>query len=300
MENNNNIDYEPKEQHRSVRGYKVIIVLLLIVLVGLAVIFWRQSNNMRRDFEIERDTLIANIEQFKVDIDNVRGANEEIAGNLQTERNRADSLLAEIRNERNRTNATIRKYEKEIGTLRAIMRHYVEQIDSLGRINRQLVDENINIRRNADAVGVRAAAAEERASELEGQVRIGSMVKARDVKITLLNTKDREVTRVSRAARLRVDFVLSANALAEVGGRRIYVQLKDAEGFIMTTNSVDGGGTFEFEGDKIAYTAYRDVDYGGSDLPVGIYYNGAMKKGAIHVDIYMDGTIIGSGDAVLR
>lgn len=141
--------------------------------------------------------------------------------------------------------------------------------------------------------------AEEKASELSTKVRQGAVIRARDIRLVALNARDKEVSRVKNAARLRVDFTLAANDLAEPGERTIYVRITSPDGYVQSNAAA---ATFEFEGERLTYTASRDVDYKNEDLGVGIFYNdgSGFTAGTYRVEIYVDGRLAGQNDIVLR
>ena len=206
--------------------------------------------------------------------------------------------MEKLQNERNISRATIRRYEKEINTMRNIMRNYVRQIDSLNQLNRSLTQENVAYRQQVNDERVRAQAAEERATEVSNRVKVGSIVRARDIVLSALNTNDRVVPRASRAVRLRVDFILTANELATPGERNVYVRITGPDGYVLAG---DVSSLFDYEGDKLTYSAVREIDYQNKDLEVGLYYNGeGITSGTYSVEIYMDGYMIGTAEAYLK
>lgn len=283
---------------KSIRGYQIVIVLLVVVLGVLAFVYFRQVNSLKKEARAEKAVLEENINDLIIDLDNLKVDNDSITYNLDVERQRADSLMECLRNERNINRATIRKYEKEIGTMRDIMRNYVRQIDSLNQLNRSLAQENVAYRQQVNDERLRARAAEERVSELSNRVKVGAIIRARDIELTALNSNDRVVPRASRAVRLRVDFILTANDLATPGERNVYVRITGPDGYVLAG---DVASLFDFEGDKLTYSAVREIDYQNSDLEVGLYYNGSgITSGTYMVEIYMDGYMIGSAEAYLK
>lgn len=283
--------------NKSLKGYKIIIILLVVLLIAVSLIYFMQSKERKQEFEMEREDLTTQISSLITEIDGINYANDTMTVNLAIERTRADSLMDKLQNERNISRATIRKYEQELGTLRTVMKRYVEQIDSLNRINKSLAQENVNYRMQVTNERMRAEAAEERATELSDKVRVGSVVRARDIRLVALNSNDKEVSRAGRAARLRVDFVLSGNELAEPGERFIYARVIHPDGYVMSENS----GMFDAGGERMTYSARREVDYQNKDLNVGIYYNGSdITGGTYRVELYMDGYRIGETEISLR
>ena len=190
-EYNSQGDNAPERTSKSIRGYQIVIILLVVVLGVLAFIYFRQVKSLKAEAKAEKAILEENINDLIVDLDNLKVDNDSISYNLGVERQRADSLMERLQNERNINRATIRKYEKELGTMRDIMRHYVKQIDSLNQLNRSLTQENVAFRQQVNDERIRAQAAEERASELSNRVKVGAIVRARDIVLTALNSNDR-------------------------------------------------------------------------------------------------------------
>ncbi len=283
---------------RTLKGYKVVVAILAVVLVAVSGLYFWQSWEQKREFAIERDTLTNRMLAIRGQMDGLQTTNDSLNTSIVLERLRTDSVLDVMARERNVTRAKIRSYEKELGTMRAIMTNYINTIDSLGKLNRRLQDENLGMRRQVTTERLRADKAEERVEDMDLRIRQGARVIARDIRMTALNNNDKEVTRVARAARLRVDFVLSANALANPGSRPVYIRVTGPDGYTLAGAQA---AAFDFEGEHIVYSAMRDVDYQGDDLPVGIYYSGTdLVAGSYHVAVYMDGLRIGQTEVLLR
>lgn len=302
-DNRDNYDYEddePRDDYagKSLKGYKFVIIVLMVILVAISALYFLQTHQLKADFAIERDTLTNQLSLIRDDFANLKTSNDTITYNLGVERNRADSLIEQLQKERNTSRATIRRYQKEVGTLRTIMKGYIHQIDSLNTLNQKLISQNVTYRKEITTQTQRADMAEEKADEMAVKIRQGSVVKARDIQLVTLNAGDRVVTRASRAARLRVDFVLSANELTQPGTRNVYVRITAPDGYIMAT---EASKTFNYEGDALVYSAMREIDYQSADLPVSVFYNGSgITAGEYLVEVYMDGYLAGSLKQILR
>ncbi len=286
---------------KSLKGYKVIIAILTVVLAALTFIFFTQVGKYRDANMIlndQRDTLVNRLSAMMIDFDELKIENDTITANLAAERFRADSLMNRMKQERSWNAAKIRDYEKELGTLRTIMQGYVRQIDSLNNLNQQLASENVQLRREGSTLRLRAETAEERAQELDLRVRRGAVIMARDISLNAINNKDNVVTRARQATRLRTDFVLTANELATPGPRDVYVRIVGPDGYVLANAS---NATFEYEGSPMAYSASRNVDYQNSDLHVNVFFNGGgIVAGKYSVTVYMDGHLVGSNEIILR
>ena len=303
-ENNRNYEYDDEQQpaavDKSIKGYRMVICILAVILVAISGLYFKIHQDQKRDYqflEIERDSIQSNLGVLMEDFDNLQITNDTISQNLATERLRADSLMQQLQKERNLSLRKIKQYEKQVTMLRGIMEGYLKQIDSLNTLNKKLINENVDYRKQVASQTLRADMAEEKAAELDTKVRQGAVVRARDIVLSTLNANGKVVTRAARAARLKVDFVLSANELANPGERTVYVRITSPDGYLLTTDAA----TFDFEGSPLIYTASREVDYQNDDLDVGLFYNGdGITAGKYAIEVYMDGIKIGSTETILR
>ena len=292
----------PQPDQNSIRGYRIVIIILSVILVALSALYYGIHRQQMRDNELlqaDRDSIQSDLGRLMTDYDNLQISNDSISANLTIERERADSLMTRLKKERSWNLAKIKQYEKEVGTLRSIMKSYVRQIDSLNTLNKKLIKENVSYRKEISSANLRAEMAEEKAAELDNKVRIGAVLRARDISLTALNVNSREVTRVKNASRQRVDFVLSANELAEPGNKAIYVRITSPDGYVLTTEEMP---TFEFEGERLSYSAMREVEYDNTkDLDVGIFYTSkGFTAGTYRIQLYCEGRLIGQAEIAMR
>lgn len=162
----------------------------------------------------------------------------------------------------------------------------------------KLINENVTYRKEISSAKLRAEMAEEKAAELDNKVRVGAVIRARDIRLSALNANSKPVSRIKNAARLRVDFVLTANELATPGAKTVYVRITSPDGYVLTTEAMP---TFDFEGERLSYSAMREVDYQNQDLEVGIYYNSTgFAAGAYTVQLFCDGRLIGTSQIAMR
>jgi len=286
-----------EKARKSIVGYRIVIIILAVILAALSALYMNIHREQQREYEllrIDRDSIQSNLGHLIEEYDNLQISNDTMAANLE----KANSLMEDLKRERKWNLAKIKQYEKEVGTLRTIMTGYLRQIDSLNSLNKQLIEENVSYRKEISSVTLRAEVAEEKAAELNNMVRQGSVLRARDIDLVALNAKGKEVSRVKNAARLRADFILSANELATPGDRTVYLRIVSPDGYPLSTESVP---TFEIDGERMTYSASRDIDYQNDDLGVSIFYNGSgFTAGTYTVQLYSDGYLIGSTEIAMR
>ncbi len=296
-------DYENEEKEandavkKSLRGYRVVIILLAIILAGVSALYFninRQQSNDMKLLQQDRDSIQSDLSGLIVEYDNMKFKHDTISMQLE----KANEMMEQLKRERRWNYAKIKEYEKEVGTLRSVMRNYLKQIDSLNNLNKKLVAENVTYRKEISTARLRADVAEEKASELANRVRQGAVLRTRSISMVALNANDKEVSRVKNATTLRVDFAITPNELAAPGNRKVYVCIKSPDGYLLTSESMP---TFEFQGMNIGYSAVREVDYQNEDVAVSIYYRGSgFTEGQYSIEIYTDGNMIGSGSVSMR
>lgn len=290
-----------KADESGLKGYKIAIVILTVILVALSIFYFSMHHQQQKDYNllsIDRDSIESNLTSLITEFDELEVNNEEMQINMEIERHRADSIITQLKRERSFNYAKLKQYEKEVGTLRTIMRGYLQQIDSLNNLNQKLISENVSYKKKISTVELRAEVAEERAKELDNRVREGARLRAQSISITTLNDNGREVSRVKRAERLSINFTLAPNALAEPGNKTIYVRITSPDGYVLTTDQIP---SFNLNGENLTYSASRDVDFQNSALPVSVFFAGTgFVDGIYKVEIYSEDYLIGTSDISLR
>ena len=307
----NKYDYNPEEGYdyeneeydtneavkKSLRGYRVVIILLAIILAGLSALYFNLNLQQKEDYALlqaDRDTIQSNLTSLISEYDNLKYQNDTIAAQLA----KASEMIEQLKRERRFNYNKLKAYQKEVGTLRSVMKNYLRQIDSLNTINKKVSAENVTLRKKITTANLRADVAEERASELQNKVQQGSVLRARDITIAALNANDKLITRVKNAATLRVDFTVGANELAAAGNRTIYLCITSPDGYLLSTDAMP---TFNLHGTKKGYSASREIDYQNEDVDVSIFYKGSgFIPGTYKVQLYTGGNLIGSTEVALR
>lgn len=295
-------DYEqPQSSGNATGGLKIAIVILLIILTAVSIMYWL---SVRRDAEeislmkVDMDTIEAQYGRLVGDMDLMKFDNDTLNANLQDQRHKADSLLDCLKNEKRANYAKIKKYERELSTLRGTLQGFVRTIDSLNRLNKKLVGENLKYRGELSKLRTATEAAKETATELNDKIVRGSVIKARNIELRAVNSRQKEVQKAKQANRLITTFVLAANDLATPGERTVYVRIVSPDGYDLSTPQ---GPTIEFEGSRVSYSASRKVDYDCNDLDVSVVYEcTGLIAGQYTVMVYMDGHLVGSNVIILK
>jgi len=297
-------DYGSQDpNNNSIKGLKIAIVILIVILIALGFQYFRQVQTLRgesADLIVEKDTLTTRLSRLMGDFSNMKFDNDTLNQNLMTERGKADSLMQKLTTERRWSQAKIREYERELGTLRSTMQGFVRQIDSLNKLNQKLTGENINMKREINTYKAQTAAAIETASELDNKIKRGQVIRARDINLRAINKRNKEVTRARQATQLVSTCVLTANELSNPGERTVYIRIIAPDGIDLQGSR---SSVFDFEGQSTPFAASRQVDYQGEDLDVSVYYDddgSGLSAGTYTVMVYLDGNMIGSAPVNLK
>ena len=298
-------DYEADvtRYKRSSAGFLTLAAILLILLIPLTIFAVKNYDKVkaieqdyallesaRSLFEEQNSLLQRDAESLVKELEEYKGKNDTMMQRYQE----AVVMLEQLQKEKTYNYNQLAKYRKEVDMLKGVMKGYLRKIDSLNDINTNLQAKNVEYEKERKSFKERAEKAEEKADELKTKVRIGSVIRTGGVRLVALNDNGKPVKRVKVASRLRVDFELTANELAEPGEKTIYVCITDPEGYVLSPASKMI--PFTFEGESRAASAVRKVSYENQSVPVSVFYDGeAFEKGTYTVDIYVDGRHCGSG-----
>lgn len=298
-------DYEEEiaRYKRSSVGFLTIAIVLLILLIPLTIFAVKNYGKVktieqdyalvesaRRLFEEQNSMLQRDAESLVEELEQYKSKNDTMMQKYQE----AVVMLEQLQKEKTYNYNQLAKYRREVDMLKGVMKGYLRQIDSLNDINTDLQAKNVAYEKERSDYQERVEKAEEKAEELNTKVRIGSVIRTGGVRIVALNDNGKAVKRIKVASRLRVDFELTANELAEPGEKTIYVCIIDPDGYVLSP--ADKMIPFTFEGEGLTASAMRKVSYENESVPVSIFYDGsAFQKGTYKVDIYIDGRHCGSG-----
>lgn len=266
-------------------------VILAAALIFLVVMYFDQKNKMVEMETVlteEKDSLANELRLMIHGYDTLKTDNDTLMANLERERNRIVKLL-----EINASNVQlIKKYRSEISTMREIMKSYIVQIDSLNTRNKELVAENLNIRTQMTQVQESNVALTRVKEELGAKVEVASVIQAKDITAVTLNKKRKETTRINLIDKLRICFTLRENPIAVAGEKEVFMRVIRPDSLVITTSP---DNLFDYNGNKLVYSASRLVDYMNQDIEMCIFLDntGDFIAGNYSVELFLENNIIG-------
>lgn len=276
------------------------LIAAVVLLAGTLAYIWWQKSSLVNELNLEKEELTSQMIALQNDYATLSSDYDMINSQLDSSREEVSQLIERIKKTEATNRSKMRQYEKELGTLRSIMRNYIVQIDSLNTLNKKLTADAAAARREAEASRKQSEELSKTVESLTGQVAVGSVVKARGLKIEAYNASDKVTDRSSRVVRMIASLSLVENDLAEKRPIRVYIRVKGPDG-ILLTNSTQR--TFQVAGgEPMICSASREVDYQGKEVEMSIYLNEipVFEKGIYTVEAYTDETKLGDAELMLR
>lgn len=290
----------------------IIWIAVAGVVLLLAVALWyilRQKQEMEDykmqvEMEREKEALEREYADLALQYDQYEGGkllinNDSLVEKLDAEKMKVQRLLEELRTVKSTNTARINELKKEIETLRGIMRSYVIQIDSLNSLNEKLVEENKTVTRKYEEATQTATQLQKDKEQLSQKVTIASKLDAVGIKVTPINNRGKEVSKIGKTEQLQICFALAKNVTAEVGEKYIYVRIVKPDGDVLVK---DRNALFRYEDRDINYSSRKLIEYDGEEMNLCIYWpvEEYLYPGNYRVDIFADNYLIGSRSFELK
>jgi Tfp pilus assembly protein PilN len=278
-------------------GMIVTSIILGVALVFLIYLYFDKKNKMIEMETVltqEKDSLANELRHMVVAFDTLKTNNDTLKAGMEKQKNKIVQLLSI-----NASNVRlIKSYKSEITTMREIMKSYIVQIDSLNTRNKMLSSENSEIKQQITQVRNTNTELSKVKEELSTKVEVASVIQAKNIAAVSLNKKRKETTRINLLDKLRICFTLRENPLAKPGQKDVYMRVIRPDSLVVSSSP---DNLFEYKGNKIIYSANRQVDYLNQDIEVCIYLdnNGDFIIGNYSVELYLEDNIIGRTNFML-
>jgi len=284
----------------SQKTWLVVVATLLLTVAYLGYQLSDRNGAVRMltgdnaELTLEKDQLILDLEKMRFSYDTLETENTMMLAELAAQQERIDGLLTKVKN----GYWEVSRLKKEAETLRSIMKGYIATIDSLNQMNLALLDENLAMKEEMEAVSQENAELVERQENMEEMLEAGQTLQVAELLPTgvrvLSSGRQRDTDRADRSDMLRVCFTILENRIAPVGDKVLRLRITDDAGNVLPDEE---GGT--------EFSATRTVDYARERLDACIFYASpdeaeALRAGTYLVEVLEGPTVIGTTDLVLR
>jgi len=308
-----NTEPENKKPEKEDRRNRFLIIIILILLVLIAILgwqYWTVHETMVEKTKIvevdkyKTDSLTNDLIGLQAQYASLRTNNKDIQAQLDSKKDTITMLMQQAEKYRNDP-YIIAQLKKETATLRTIMQGFVHTIDSLNTLNQKLtVERNVAVK-SLDEEKQNSSQLKKEKGELQDKIVQGSLLQASAIGADgiFLRFGRKEVTtaKARKAEKIKVQFSLAANRIAQSGNKTIYIRVISPDAKELS-KTADEASIFSFEGTKGFYSGTQTIDYANQEMSLSIYCesNVGFIPGKYIIKIYADQAEIGETTLSLK
>ena len=276
----------------------IAVSVLVIALIGITYLLFTEKQSNRElieEFALEKEDLENEYTRFAQQYDELKltVSNDSLSILLEQEQIKTQRLLEELRTVKISNATEIRRLKKELASLRKIMIGYINQIDSLNKLTNQQKQVIAEVTQKYNAASRQISNLSEEKKNLNKKVTLAAQLDATNIWIEHKNKRDKKVKKVKDIVKFAIGFTIVKNITAETGERTLYVNIYKPNNEVLTKNAAN---TFEYENRSLPYSIKKYIEYNGEEQSITVFWNVEeyLSAGTYRVDIFADGTMIGS------
>ena len=276
----------------------IAVSVLVIALIGITYLLFTEKQSNRElieEFALEKEDLENEYTRFAQQYDELKltVSNDSLSILLEQEQIKTQRLLEELRTVKSSNATEIRRVKKELASLRKIMIGYINQIDSLNKLTNQQKQVIAEVTQKYNAASRQISNLSEEKKNLNKKVTLAAQLDATNIWIEPKNKRDKKVKKVKDIVKFAIGFTIVKNITAETGERTLYVNIYKPNNEVLTKNAAN---TFEYENRSLPYSIKKYIEYNGEEQSITVFWNVEeyLSAGTYRVDIFADGTMIGS------
>lgn len=272
-----------------------LLVLLLIGVTVLLISEKKANSELVQEFDLEKEDLENQYTDFAKQYDELKltVSNDSLSVLLEQEQLKTQRLLEELRTVKSSNATEIRRLKNELATLRKVMIGYINQIDSLSKLNAHQKEVIADVTRKYNDASRQITNLSEEKNTLNKKVSLAAQLDATNINIQPTNKRGKAAKKVKDVVKFKINFTIVKNITAENGERTLYIRITKPDNDVLSKSS---SNTFPYENRNLVYSIKKYVEYNGEEQNVTVYWDVEeyLYAGAYRVDIFSDGTLIGS------
>jgi predicted RNase H-like nuclease (RuvC/YqgF family) len=304
MENENS-EQQPRKNSNKI----YFLVAVILALLGTnAYLFFKEKKSNERVVTIsdEKSRMQTEIDKIEAELDNSNSANIKLSEDMQNEQDIARAKIAELRAALKKgtlNQGQLAKAQEDIKQLRYFVTKYTADISELKQQNAVLTTERNTLLTTVDSVSTKASNLELANAELNTKVKAAAAIKTGSVSIIPLRVrssgKESGVTRANITKKLRVNFTVVNNQIAEKGMHDVFIRIIDPSGNLLIS---DNGSMFMADDEELQYTYKTAIEFANDGKVYSIDWTNPeiFQKGTYTIVLYADGYTMGRGTVTLR
>lgn len=299
---------DPKPASKDSNKIYFLVAVILALLGTNAYLFFKDKKANERIVTItdEKTRMQTEIDKIEAELDNANSKSVNLSEQMKQEQEIARQKIAELRTALKKgqlTQGQLAKAQEDIKQLRYFVTKYTADIEELKQQNAVLTTERNTLKTKVDSVSAKATVLEQQNEELSTQVQAAAALKTASISIIPLRVrnsgKEVDVSRANTAKKIRVNFAVVNNAVAEKGLHDVYMRIIDPSGNLIVS---DNTGTFVADDDEMQYTYKTAVEFANDGKPYSLDWTnpGKFEKGTYTVVLYADGYTMGRSSMTLK
>ena len=297
------------------RNSNVIYFLIVVVVALLATDVYLYLQKNKSDTRVvyqndEKTRLQTELDSLEAQIEQVNTGKTKLSQEMQAKN---DSLQAKIKVLRVQlakgklTQKELDQAQEDVKQLRYFVTKYTADIDELKKQNASLTTERDTLKTTLVATTKAAAKKDsvltKQNDDLGAKVKVGSAIKLAAADIVAYKVrgsgKEIDTKRSGAAKKIKINFTVASNSLAEKGMHDIFVRIIDPTGNLITPTDA---ANFNADGQDLQYTYKTSIDFkdDGSEYSIDWVNPSAFQKGTYTVLLYADGFTMGKSSFDLK
>lgn len=272
------------------------LLILLLIGVTILLISEKQTNKeLVMEFNLDKEDLENQYTDFARQYDELKltVSNDSLSVLLEQEQLKTQRLLEELRTVKSSNATEIRRLKKELASLRKVMIGYINQIDSLNRLTAQQKEIIADVTQKYNAASRQISNLSEEKKNLTKTVTLAAQLDATNISVQPTNKRGKTAKKVKDIVKFKINFSIVKNITAETGERTLYIRITKPDNYVLTKSP---SNTFPYENRELVYSIKKYIEYNGEEQTVTVYWDVEeyLYAGTYRVDIFADGTLIGS------
>ena len=272
------------------------LLILLLIGVTILLISEKQTNKeLVMEFNLDKEDLENQYTDFVRQYDELKltVSNDSLSVLLEQEQLKTQRLLEELRTVKSSNATEIRRLKKELASLRKVMIGYINQIDSLNRLTAQQKEIIADVTQKYNAASRQISNLSEEKKNLTKTVTLAAQLDATNISVQPTNKRGKTAKKVKDIVKFKINFSIVKNITAETGERPLYIRITKPDNDVLTKSP---SNTFPYENRELVYSIKKYIEYNGEEQTVTVYWDVEeyLYAGTYRVDIFTDGTLIGS------
>ncbi len=290
----------------------VVVIIMLLIFNGVQ-FYFNQVNQIKNQEQLENRemeliTTFAKLDSISDELEDKITEIRRLDGNV-------DSLLkiqAELQQEKidlqNSQRITQNRYNQikaKVEGYEILLKKKDEEIATLKEVNAALLEETYVLKEEKQQLTGELNKLQVTTSELEKKVSTASSLKVENFELTAINRQEKELKgdsfKVRQLVKLIVKYRLELNELAEIGTKEIFLRIVEPDGSALY-NLTAGSGSFDYKTSKLFYTKVQEILFDNSGQLYQFEFDKGtdFNKGQYSVELYNDGTLIGTTTFIVR